>query len=216
MPKTKGTKSSKAKAKAKAMAKPCEMDSEDEQLEGEEEEEISRDEIVEAEASSCKTRKTGKSSSGGHGDAKKRKVAANSKSCEKGGGDDDDDDEPLHERIIEEMVTHCSQYAGLMFKTVKDMLCQDKMEFDGKFKFDIYFSRPAVGVKMHLDSKGSKSLKEIGYFGFGKDIDWNISISLALACANCLVTYLNLSYPNDLDKRYPHPMLLVILRPHPI
>ena len=150
-----------------------------EMMEGAEEEDMCVDEPV-AEAASCKTRKKEKGKPDEKGNAKRQKKAA------------EDDESDVQENVIQEIVDHCKNYMGLMFQNVKELLNEEKMDFDGAFKFDIYFSRPAVGLKMYDPVKGGKSLKEVAYFAFGSSADWNISIALALACANCLATYQNL------------------------
>ena len=85
----------------------------------------------------------------------------------------------IDEMMTAEMVDFAKGFQGLLFGPAKERLLKERQTFEGNFVFNMYWGRPAVGLKsLRLD-------REVGYFSLPKNT-WNESISICLAAANVL------------------------------
>ena len=134
--KAKGKAKAKAKEKAKAKGRAKASMGND----GEEEMPEADDEI---EPPQIMTSKKGKQAQ----QARKRKAekepGATPPAGEKTRTSDNDE---VDECLVEEILDYMKTYNGLKFHDAKQKVMDEKQEYDGNFGFNLYWSRPAVGL----------------------------------------------------------------------
>ena len=182
--KAKGKAKAKAKAKGKAKAKRGAKASMANAGEDGEEEMPEADEEI--EPPQIMTRKKGKQAQ----QAQKRKAGKEPGATPPAGKKKQTSDtDEVDECLVEEILDYMKTFHGLKFHDAKQKVMDEKQEYDGNFGFNLYWSRPAVGLKVFLPADTAPT-KEVGYFQFrDPKQDWSVNIACGLACANVLAPW---------------------------